>query len=151
MQRYPLGRKARSRSRTVSRLFQIKMENSHSRIWIRKIINCKSTAPSKPTRSSNTHPAEPYSSATPTEFIQLSHAAAKQTRSSSEFNRKHNSRTLLPSLRRSGYIYRMSEHITNRLSPEQNDRSEFWQNAHLYFDRVYQTMNLDAAWRTVLA
>jgi hypothetical protein len=45
----------------------------------------------------------------------------------------------------------MSEHITNRLSPEQNDRSEFWQNAHLYFDRVYQTMNLDALWRTVLA
>src|SRR5580700_11279799 len=29
--------------------------------------------------------------------------------------------------------------------------SHFWQNAHLYFDRVYQQMNLDPMWRAVLA
>ncbi len=45
----------------------------------------------------------------------------------------------------------MAEHTTNRLSPDPNDRSEFWQNAHFYFDRVYQTMDLDAAWRAVLS
>jgi glutamate dehydrogenase (NAD(P)+) len=31
------------------------------------------------------------------------------------------------------------------------EHSKFWQNAHLYFDRVYQTMNLDSAWREALA
>src|SRR5256886_17018244 len=31
------------------------------------------------------------------------------------------------------------------------EHSKFWQNAHLYFDRVYQTMNLDATWRSVLS
>ncbi len=42
--------------------------------------------------------------------------------------------------------------------PVQTDRlvakpkhSKFWQNAHLYFDRVYQTMNLDPLWRAVLS
>jgi glutamate dehydrogenase (NAD(P)+) len=29
--------------------------------------------------------------------------------------------------------------------------SQFWQNAHLYFDRVYKQMNLDPMWRAVLA
>src|SRR5437870_5718195 len=29
--------------------------------------------------------------------------------------------------------------------------SKFWQNAHLYFDRVYQTMGLDQTWRAYLA
>ena len=29
--------------------------------------------------------------------------------------------------------------------------SKFWQNAHLFFDRVYQTMNLDPLWRAVLS
>ncbi|HEX2974283.1 MAG TPA: Glu/Leu/Phe/Val dehydrogenase dimerization domain-containing protein, partial [Tepidisphaeraceae bacterium] len=27
----------------------------------------------------------------------------------------------------------------------------FWQHAHLYFDRVYQTMHLDETWRAVLS
>ncbi len=31
------------------------------------------------------------------------------------------------------------------------DHSKFWQNAHLYFDRVYQQMNLDPMWREVLS
>jgi glutamate dehydrogenase (NAD(P)+) len=33
----------------------------------------------------------------------------------------------------------------------QPDHSQFWQNAHHYFDRVYQKINLDASWREVLA
>jgi glutamate dehydrogenase (NAD(P)+) len=45
----------------------------------------------------------------------------------------------------------MAEPTTNRLSPDAGEHSEFWQNAHLYFDRVYQTMGLDTAWRTVLS
>src|SRR4051794_30821178 len=40
---------------------------------------------------------------------------------------------------------------TDRLSPVAQDHSRFWQNAHLYFDRVYQTMNLDVTWRSVLS
>ena len=41
---------------------------------------------------------------------------------------------------------------TDRLNPSgQNKHSKFWQNAHLYFDRVYKTMNLDPTWRAVLA
>ena len=39
---------------------------------------------------------------------------------------------------------------TDRLAPKAT-HSAFWQNAHLYFDRVYQTMNLDPAWRPVLS
>src|SRR5581483_3510193 len=39
---------------------------------------------------------------------------------------------------------------TDRLAPKPS-HSAFWQNAHLYFDRVYQTMNLDPAWRQVLS
>src|SRR5215212_9242863 len=39
---------------------------------------------------------------------------------------------------------------TNRLHP-QDKHSKFWQNAHLYFDRVYQTMHLDETWRAVLS
>jgi glutamate dehydrogenase (NAD(P)+) len=39
---------------------------------------------------------------------------------------------------------------TDRLAPH-DQHSKFWQNAHLYFDRVYQTMNLDSTWRTMLA
>src|SRR5687768_11540460 len=39
---------------------------------------------------------------------------------------------------------------TNRLEPRE-DHSKFWQNAHFYFDRVYQTMNLDPVWRSVLS
>ena len=45
----------------------------------------------------------------------------------------------------------MPEPTTNRLSPDAGEHSEFWQNAHLYFDRVYQTMGLDTSWRTVLS
>src|SRR3954469_19400255 len=41
--------------------------------------------------------------------------------------------------------------ITDRLSPKPESHSKFWQNAHLYFDRVYQTMNLDPLWRAVLS
>jgi glutamate dehydrogenase/leucine dehydrogenase len=39
---------------------------------------------------------------------------------------------------------------TDRLTA-QGQHSPFWQHAHLYFDRVYQTMNLDPTWRAVLA
>src|SRR5580693_696291 len=40
---------------------------------------------------------------------------------------------------------------TNLLAPKKEQNSQFWQNAHLYFDRVYQTMNLDPTWRAVLS
>ena len=40
---------------------------------------------------------------------------------------------------------------TDRLSPRAEVHSKFWQNAHLYFDRVYQQMNLDPMWRAVLS
>jgi len=46
---------------------------------------------------------------------------------------------------------------TDRLTPggsahsANNKHSEFWQNAHLYFDRVYQTMGLDPTWRAALS
>src|SRR5689334_17842696 len=39
---------------------------------------------------------------------------------------------------------------TDRLAPA-DQHSKFWQNAHLYFDRVYQTMNLDPVWRAYLS
>jgi glutamate dehydrogenase (NAD(P)+) len=40
---------------------------------------------------------------------------------------------------------------TDRLSPNGNKRSAFWQNAYFYFDSVYKTMGLDATWRAVLS
>ena len=40
---------------------------------------------------------------------------------------------------------------TDRLTPQKEKHSVFWQNAHLYFDRVYQTMGLDPTWRAVLS
>ncbi|HTW95249.1 MAG TPA: Glu/Leu/Phe/Val dehydrogenase [Tepidisphaeraceae bacterium] len=40
---------------------------------------------------------------------------------------------------------------TDRLKPVAQEHSKFWQNAHLYFDRVYQSMDLDPAWRAVLS
>jgi glutamate dehydrogenase (NAD(P)+) len=40
---------------------------------------------------------------------------------------------------------------TDRLIPGSDGHSKFWQNAHHYFDRVYQTMNLDPVWRSVLS
>ena len=39
---------------------------------------------------------------------------------------------------------------TNRLAANE-DHSSFWQNSHLYFDRVYQSMNLDPLWRALLS
>jgi glutamate dehydrogenase (NAD(P)+) len=46
----------------------------------------------------------------------------------------------------------MSNTTTDRLQPKSEDtHSRFWQNAHLYFDRVYQTMNLDPMWRGALS
>ena len=39
---------------------------------------------------------------------------------------------------------------TDRLTPTHDRHSSFWQNAHLYFDRVFQSMKLDATWRAVL-
>jgi glutamate dehydrogenase (NAD(P)+) len=39
---------------------------------------------------------------------------------------------------------------TDLLKPKA-EHSKFWQNAHLYFDRVYQQMNLDPLWREVLS
>ncbi|MDB5331441.1 MAG: Glu/Leu/Phe/Val dehydrogenase [Phycisphaerales bacterium] len=40
---------------------------------------------------------------------------------------------------------------TDHLIPGPQGHSKFWQNAHLYFDRVYATMNLDPLWRAVLS
>jgi glutamate dehydrogenase (NAD(P)+) len=40
---------------------------------------------------------------------------------------------------------------TTDLLKAQSDHSPFWQHAHLYFDRVYQQMNLDPIWREVLS
>src|ERR1700722_4570211 len=39
---------------------------------------------------------------------------------------------------------------TDRLTP-QEQHSPFWQNAHLYFQRVYKTMNLDPTLQAVLS
>src|SRR6188472_2625590 len=39
---------------------------------------------------------------------------------------------------------------TDRLAPQET-HSKFWQNAHQYFDRVYQSTGLDPVWRTVLS
>lgn len=47
-------------------------------------------------------------------------------------------------------MFGMTVEQTDRLAPSTNKHSAFWQNAHLYFDRVYQQMNLDAAWRAAL-
>jgi len=44
----------------------------------------------------------------------------------------------------------MSE-TTNRLRPSAEEHSSFWQNAHHYFGRVFETMGLDVAWRQVLS
>lgn len=40
---------------------------------------------------------------------------------------------------------------TNKLAPVVESHSKFWQNAHTYFDRVYDRMGLDSTWRTVLS
>ena len=43
---------------------------------------------------------------------------------------------------------------TDRLRPKPEtteEHSSFWQNAHGYFDRVYQQMDLDDTWRAVLS
>jgi glutamate dehydrogenase (NAD(P)+) len=45
----------------------------------------------------------------------------------------------------------MANSTTDQLKPTPVAHSKFWQNAHLYFDRVYQTMNLDPVWRAVLS
>jgi len=45
----------------------------------------------------------------------------------------------------------MTTTTTDRLTPKPESHSKFWQNAHYYFDRVYQTMNLDPVWRAVLS
>src|SRR4051812_47823699 len=42
-------------------------------------------------------------------------------------------------------------HNTDLLHPAAEAHSQFWQNAHSYFDRVYQTMGLDPVWRSVLS
>src|SRR3954464_7338039 len=43
-------------------------------------------------------------------------------------------------------------HQTDLLHPAgAAEHSKFWENAHLYFDRVYQTMNLDGTWRAYLS
>ncbi len=39
---------------------------------------------------------------------------------------------------------------TNRLHPEEQ-HSKFWQNAHTYFNRVYDQMGLDPTWRQYLS
>ena len=40
---------------------------------------------------------------------------------------------------------------TDKLRPQADIHSKFWQNAHLYFDRVYASMNLDPVWQQVLS
>ncbi|HEY8666181.1 MAG TPA: Glu/Leu/Phe/Val dehydrogenase [Tepidisphaeraceae bacterium] len=45
----------------------------------------------------------------------------------------------------------MTQALTDHLHPTSETHSPFWQYAHLYFDRVYQTMNLDATWRSMLS
>lgn len=40
---------------------------------------------------------------------------------------------------------------TDLLRPQALRHAQFWQNAHLYFDRVYRTMHLDETWRAVLS
>jgi len=43
---------------------------------------------------------------------------------------------------------------TNRPHPQpgtQHDNTRFWQNAHLFFERVYQTMGLDPVWKQSLS
>src|ERR1043165_10300232 len=41
---------------------------------------------------------------------------------------------------------------TDHLAPTAHTKhSKFWQHAHLYFDRVYQTMGLDPTWRAALS
>jgi glutamate dehydrogenase (NAD(P)+) len=42
-------------------------------------------------------------------------------------------------------------HKTDLLTPKGTSHSAFWQNAHVYFDRVYQTMGLDPHWQPVLS
>ncbi|HVT90866.1 MAG TPA: Glu/Leu/Phe/Val dehydrogenase [Tepidisphaeraceae bacterium] len=43
-------------------------------------------------------------------------------------------------------------HQTDLLHPSGREQhSKFWENAHLYFDRVYQTMGLDQLWRAALS
>ena len=43
-------------------------------------------------------------------------------------------------------------HQTDLLHPAGAEaHSKFWENAHQYFDRVYQTMGLDPIWRAVLS
>lgn len=39
---------------------------------------------------------------------------------------------------------------TDRLAPEEQ-HSKFWQNAHFFFDRVYDRMGLDPTWRPALS
>ncbi len=45
----------------------------------------------------------------------------------------------------------MTASQTDRLTPAPNAHSKFWQNAHLYFERVFQTMGIDPTWRAVLS
>jgi glutamate dehydrogenase/leucine dehydrogenase len=40
---------------------------------------------------------------------------------------------------------------TDRLTPQAEQHSPFWQNAHFYFDRVFQKMHLDPTWFGVLS
>ena len=40
---------------------------------------------------------------------------------------------------------------TNRLAPDPEPRAKFWQNAHFYFNRAYDTVKLDETWRAVLS
>ena len=48
----------------------------------------------------------------------------------------------------------MTLKVTDKLTPHPEHpekHSAFWQNAHLYFDRVYQTMGLDPQWFQALS
>ncbi|HLL89038.1 MAG TPA: Glu/Leu/Phe/Val dehydrogenase [Tepidisphaeraceae bacterium] len=40
---------------------------------------------------------------------------------------------------------------TDRLAPKADEHSNFWQNAHQYFGRAFESMGLDAGWRAVLS
>jgi glutamate dehydrogenase/leucine dehydrogenase len=42
--------------------------------------------------------------------------------------------------------------LTDRLHPAtEKQHSPFWQNAHTYFDRVFQTVGIDPTWFQVLS
>ena len=62
--------------------------------------------------------------------------------------------TLLIGMGGTPMLLGMNQPTTDRLAPKAasaEEHSSFWQNAHLYFERVYKSMNLDPVWKGVLS